>query len=197
MVSGPNDLYSRPLPGYITLLAEFFRVGLGLPFHPYLRQALRRLNVAPMQLNSNAYRILISYFVLWTKNYTSELSFRAFQNLYRMKTALPSIGSYYFQGYQGTFITGCPDSDKNYKHLWFFAAGRWLHGRLPYDEVTPWERVPITFRRGYVWTQGLYTDARNLERIEKLHEKADPERNQNRLLSVRHPHPITLMTDQE
>ena len=46
------------------------------------------------------------------KNFTEELSFRAFQNLYRMKTALASSGSYYFQGYQGTFITSYPDFDQ-------------------------------------------------------------------------------------
>ncbi|GMN61497.1 hypothetical protein TIFTF001_030584 [Ficus carica] len=112
MVPGPNDLLSRPPPGYITLSAEFFRAGLRLQFHPYLRRALQRLNVTPMQLNANAYRILISCFILWTKNYTSKLSSRAFQNLYRMKTVPASSGSNYFQGYQGTFITSCPDSDK-------------------------------------------------------------------------------------
>ncbi|GMN39718.1 hypothetical protein TIFTF001_008944 [Ficus carica] len=64
VVPDPNDLPSRPPPGYITLFAEFFRAGLRLPFHPYLRPGLTRLNVAPMQLNTNAYRILISYFVL-------------------------------------------------------------------------------------------------------------------------------------
>ncbi|GMN60405.1 hypothetical protein TIFTF001_029526 [Ficus carica] len=69
MVSGPNNLPSRLPSDYITLSTEFFRVGLRLPCYPYLRRALQRLNVAPMQLNANAYRILISCFVLWTKNY--------------------------------------------------------------------------------------------------------------------------------
>ncbi|GMN47271.1 hypothetical protein TIFTF001_016450 [Ficus carica] len=69
-----------------------------------------------------------------------------------MKIAPSSTGFYYFQGYQGTFITSCPDSDKSYKHLWFFA------------------------RRGggaqmVVWSVGLCP------------EKANPEWNQNRLLS--------------
>ncbi|GMN58630.1 hypothetical protein TIFTF001_027727 [Ficus carica] len=179
LVPGPNNLPSRPPPSYITLSAEFFRAGLRFPFHPYLRRALRRLHVAPMKLNANAYLILISFF-----NYASELPFRAFQNLYWMKTAPLSAGSYYFQGYQGAFIAGCPDSDKNYKHLWFFVSDRWLHGHLPYDEVPSWECVPITFRRGYVWTQGPHTEATNLERIERLHDKADLKRNQNRLLST-------------
>ncbi|GMN65307.1 hypothetical protein TIFTF001_034381 [Ficus carica] len=112
VVPGSNNLPSQPPPSYITLSAEFFRARLRLPFHPYLRQALTSFNVIPMQLNVNAYRVLISCFILWAKNFDEELSFRAFQNLYRMKMAPASSRSYYFQGYQGMFITGCPDSDK-------------------------------------------------------------------------------------
>ncbi|GMN60395.1 hypothetical protein TIFTF001_029474 [Ficus carica] len=100
-----------------------------------------------------------------------------------MKLAPVSTGSYYFQGYQGTFITGCPNSDKQFKHLWFYAGCRWLHGHLPYGEVRERERVPITFRRGYVWTRGPYMEAGSLEKIEILREKVDPKRNQHGLLS--------------
>ena len=71
MVSGPTGLPSRPPPGYVTLFAEYSRAGLRLPFHLFLQRALRRLNVAPMQLNASTYRILISCYVLW---HVSELS---------------------------------------------------------------------------------------------------------------------------
>lgn len=67
IVPSLNDLPFRPRLDGVTLSAEFFRAGLHLPFHPFLRWALQRLNVAPMQLSANAYRILISYFVLWAK----------------------------------------------------------------------------------------------------------------------------------
>lgn len=100
-----------------------------------------------------------------------------------MKSAPASSGSYYFQGYQGTFVIGCLDSDKQFKHLWFFVSSRWLHSHLPYGEVLSSERVPVTFRRGYVWTRGLHVEAKSLERIDILREKADPEQNHNRLLS--------------
>ncbi|GMN19420.1 hypothetical protein TIFTF001_039814 [Ficus carica] len=104
IVPGPNDFPSRPPPGCITLSTEFFRAGLRLPFHPFLRRMLTRLNVSPMQLNANTYRILISCYILWAKNFVTELPFSAFQNLYRMKSAPAYSGSYYFQGYQGTFM---------------------------------------------------------------------------------------------
>ncbi|GMN66343.1 hypothetical protein TIFTF001_035413 [Ficus carica] len=67
VMPGPNDLPSRPPLGHVTLSAEFFQANLRLPFHPFLRRAFRRLSVAPMQLNANAYRILISCFVHWAK----------------------------------------------------------------------------------------------------------------------------------
>ncbi|GMN51469.1 hypothetical protein TIFTF001_020610 [Ficus carica] len=152
-VPGENDLPSRPPPSYISLSAEYFRAGLRLPLHPFLRRALTLLNVAPAQLNANAYRILVGCFILWAKNFAAEMPFRAFQNLYRMKSAPSSAGSYYFQGFKGTFVAKCPDSDKQFKHLWFYAGGRWLHGHLARNELPQSERVPVTFRNGYVWTR--------------------------------------------
>ncbi|GMN27297.1 hypothetical protein TIFTF001_001595 [Ficus carica] len=93
------DLPSSPSLGHVTLSAEFFLASLHLSFHPFLRRVFRRLNIAPMQLNANAYRILINCF-----------------------------------GYQGKFIEDCPDWDKHYKHLWFYATGKWLSGRNDYRQ---------------------------------------------------------------
>ena len=45
------------------------------------------------------------------------------------------------------------------------------------------KRVPVTFKKGYVWTQELHTKSSNWKRIEKLREKADPKWNQNQLLA--------------
>ena len=183
VVPGADDLPSRPPPGHIAISAEYFRAGLRLPFHPYLRQALTRLNVAPAQLNANAYRILISCYILWVSKFGKKIPFTAFQNLYRMKSAPSAKGFYYFQGFKGTFITGCPDSDKQFKHLWFYAGGRWLHEHLSYFELPESERVPVAFRRGHVWTRAPHATELTLERIDALRELSDPERSQHRLLS--------------
>ncbi|GMN20742.1 hypothetical protein TIFTF001_043161 [Ficus carica] len=159
------------------------RAGLRLPFHPFLRRALTSFNVSPAQLNANAYRILIGCYVLWAAKFSETLPLFAFQNLYRMKTAPSSKGFYYFQGFKGTFITGCPDSDKQFKHLWFYAGGRWLHGDLSYFELPASERVPVAFRRGYVWTRAPHAPAQTLSKIEVLRELSEPERSQHKLLS--------------
>ncbi|GMN46314.1 hypothetical protein TIFTF001_015505 [Ficus carica] len=181
-VPGENDLPSRPPPGYIALSAEYFRAGLRLPLHPFLRWALTRLNVAPAQLNANAYRILVGCFILWAKNFTTELPFRAFQNLYRMKSASSSAGSYYFQGFKGTFVAKCPDSDKQFKHLWFYAGGRWLHGHLARNELPRNKRVPVTFRNGYVWTRAPYIPGTTRGMVTELQNLAEHERDQRMLL---------------
>nr|GMN73997.1 hypothetical protein TIFTF001_052293 [Ficus carica]GMN74001.1 hypothetical protein TIFTF001_052294 [Ficus carica] len=183
VVPGPNDLPSRPPSGHIALSAEYFRAGLRLSFHPFLRRALTSFNVSPAQLNANAYRILIGCYVLWAAKFSETLPLFAFQNLYRMKTAPSSKGFYYFQGFKETFITGCPDSEKQFKHLWFYAGGRWLHGDLSYFELPPSERVPVAFRRGYVWTRAPHAPAQTLSKIEELRELSDPERSQHKLLS--------------
>ncbi|GMN73836.1 hypothetical protein TIFTF001_052260 [Ficus carica] len=154
VVPGPNDLPSRPPSGHIALSAKYFQAGLRLPFHPFLRRALTSFNVSPAQLNANAYRILIGCYVLWAAKFSETLPLFAFQNLYRMKTAPSSKGFYYFQGFKGTFITGCPDSDKQFKHL-----------------------------RGYVWTRAPHALAQTLSKIEELRELSDPERSQHKLLS--------------
>ncbi|GMN48526.1 hypothetical protein TIFTF001_017704 [Ficus carica] len=177
VVPGPNDLPSRPPSGHIALSAEYFRASLRLPLHPFLRQALTSFNVSPAQLNANAYRILVGCYVLWAAKFSETLPLFAFQNLYRMKTAYSSKGFYYFQGFKGTFITGCPDSDKQFKHLWFYAGGRWLHEHLSYFELPPSQRVPVAFRRGYVWTRAPHAPAQTLSKIKELRELSDPERS--------------------
>ena len=73
VVPSENDIPSRPPPGHITLSADYFRAGLRLPFHPFLRRALTKLNVAPTQLNTKAYWVLISCYVLWAKHFVAKL----------------------------------------------------------------------------------------------------------------------------
>ncbi|GMN60138.1 hypothetical protein TIFTF001_029205 [Ficus carica] len=181
-IPGENDLPSRPPPGYITLSAEYFRAGLHLPLHPFLRRALTRLNVAPAQLNANVYRILVGCFILWAKNFAAELPFRAFQNLYRMKSAPSSAGSYYFQWFKGTFVAKCPDSDKQFKHLWFYAGGRWLHEHLARNELLRSERVPVVFWNGYVWTRAPHIPEMTRGMVTELQNLAEHERDQRTLL---------------
>ncbi|GMN43141.1 hypothetical protein TIFTF001_012342 [Ficus carica] len=185
-VPDENDLPSRPPLGYIALSAEYFRAGLRLPLHPFLRRALTQLNVVPAQLNANAYRILVGCFILWAKNFAAELPFRAFQNLYRMKSALSLAGSYYFQGFKGT--------------------------HLARNELPRSERVPVVFQNGYVWTRAPHIPETTRDMVAGLQNLAKHERDHRTLLdqsslsehgwlgfastsqmpSVRRPEPVTV-----
>ncbi|GMN65245.1 hypothetical protein TIFTF001_034318 [Ficus carica] len=135
------------------------------------------------QLNANAYRILVGCFILWAKNFAAELPFRAFQNLYQMKSAPSSTGSYYFQGFKGTFVAKCPDSDKQFKHLWFYAGGRWLHGHLARNKLPRSERVSVVFRNGYVWTRAPHIPETTQDMVAGLQNLAEHERDQRTLLN--------------
>ncbi|GMN56198.1 hypothetical protein TIFTF001_025317 [Ficus carica] len=83
VMPGLNYLPSRPPPSHVTFSVEYFRAGLRLPFHPFLRWSLRRLNGVREPVSDEDCPFIDQVLLL------------------------PS--------YQGTFIAGCPDSDKNYK----------------------------------------------------------------------------------
>ncbi|GMN22475.1 hypothetical protein TIFTF001_040264 [Ficus carica] len=84
------DFYTSAVTlGYLAALRRDFQI----PVEVELR--VPGENDLP-SLNANAYRILVGSFILWAKNFATELPFRAFQNLYRMKSAPSSAGSYYF-----------------------------------------------------------------------------------------------------
>ncbi|GMN72669.1 hypothetical protein TIFTF001_053592, partial [Ficus carica] len=183
VVPGPNDLPSRPPSGHIALSAEYVRAGLRLPFHPFLRRALTSFNVSPRPVK----RQRLPHPDRLLRSLGGEVLGNA--PALRVPEPLPDEdgsfvqGFYYFQGFKGTFITGCPDSDKQFKHLWFYAGGRWLHGDLSYFELPASERVPVAFRRGYVWTRAPHAPAQTLSKIEVLRELSEPERSQHKLLS--------------
>ena len=72
----------------------------------------------------------------------------------------------------------CPDSDKQFKHLWFYAGDIRLHGHHTRDEL-PWsERVPVAFRKGYVWTRAPHIPKTISDMVEALHNLAEEERDQ-------------------
>ena len=100
-----------------------------------------------------------------------------------MKSAPSSTGSYYFQGFKGTFVTKCSDSDKQFKHLWFYAGGRWLHGHLARNELPRSERVPVAFRKGYVWTRAPHIPETISDMVKALQNLAEEEPDQQMLLS--------------
>ncbi|GMN57128.1 hypothetical protein TIFTF001_026234 [Ficus carica] len=74
-----------------------------------------------------------------------------------MKSAPSSAGSYYFQG--------------------------WLHGHLARNELPRSERVPVTFRNGYVWTRAPHVSGTTRDMVTQLQNLAEHERDQRVLLS--------------
>ena len=53
--------------GRITIYVDAMHVGLRFPMQPYFHKVVCASRLAPVQLNTNAYRFLAAYYVLYQK----------------------------------------------------------------------------------------------------------------------------------
>ncbi|TXG53676.1 hypothetical protein EZV62_018932 [Acer yangbiense] len=135
---------SPPQESEVALLSASFEFGVNLPFHPFLRYMLRRLNCAPAQLGPNVWRALIGTYIIWKQCQLPELTFREFMNLYQLKSIPNYHGWYYVSAWPGkeVMVTDNPSSNKDWKNKWFFASGHW--GAQPSEQVFE-HRIPTRF----------------------------------------------------
>ena len=54
----------QAIPGAV-LSAQFFRLGLSLPLHPFLHEVIQYYDVAPLQLTPNSYRMAVCMYILY------------------------------------------------------------------------------------------------------------------------------------
>ena len=147
-VPGPMDRASQPDEGSVALLPIFFECRLRLPIQPYFAWMLAEMEIAPCQLSLNSWRILAGLYTAWHRAGLGEPSLEEVKRLYRLK-ANPKAhhGWYYLSAYSSpsNVVQKLPDSNKNFKDLWFWATGDW--GRtLRSDEGET--LVPDIFRVG-------------------------------------------------
>ena len=58
-----------------------------------------------------------------------------------------------------------------------------MHEHMSYFELPQSERVPVAFRKGYVWTRAPHVSEQTRRKINVLRDLSDPERNQHGLLA--------------
>ncbi|KAK0588797.1 hypothetical protein LWI29_005620 [Acer saccharum] len=135
---------SPPQESEVALLSASFEFGVNLPFHPFLRYMLRRLNCALAQLGPNVWRALIGTYIIWKQCQLPELTFREFMNLYQLKSIPNYHGWYYVSAWPGkeVMVTDNPSSNKDRKNKWFFASGH--RGAQPSEQVFE-HRIPTRF----------------------------------------------------
>ncbi|KAL2511906.1 Plus3 domain-containing protein [Abeliophyllum distichum] len=102
IVSDPNDQADDPPLGCVALNQAVLAAGLRLPFPRIVRKFLREWRIAPIQLCTNGWRIMIGLLILWDQ---LGLPLKA-------KTG-------------GSVVTQTLDSIKNWKKFWFFVRGPW------------------------------------------------------------------------
>lgn len=81
----PNDV----------LPAQFFRLGLSLPLHPFIQDILDFYNIAPLQLNPNSYRMAICMYILYDLVFEAPLSARELGYFYQLKETGKTTGFFY------------------------------------------------------------------------------------------------------
>ena len=147
-VPHPSDRASHPDDDSVALLPIFFECGLRLPIQRYFAWMLAEMEIAPCQLNLNSWRILSGLHVVWHRAGLGEPSLEEVKRLYRLKANPRShYGWYYLSAYaySSNLVRRLPDSNKNFKDLWFWASGDWGRVLRSYTEDVS---VPSVFRAG-------------------------------------------------
>ncbi|KAL2512025.1 Plus3 domain-containing protein [Abeliophyllum distichum] len=85
-VPGPIDRADDLPFGCVALNQAVLAVGLRLPFPRMVRKFLREWRIAPTQLCSNGWRILVGFLILWNQLGFPRPSAREFNSLYTFKS---------------------------------------------------------------------------------------------------------------
>lgn len=75
--------------------AQFFRLGLSLPLHPFIVDILNTYKLAPLQLTPNSYRMAICMYILYDSLFQVKLTARELGFFYQLKETGKTSGFYY------------------------------------------------------------------------------------------------------
>lgn len=74
--------------------AAFFKVGVYVPLHPFLRDVLDFYELAPLQLTPNLYRPAISTYILYASKFTEPLTTKELGFFFKLKDTGRSSGCF-------------------------------------------------------------------------------------------------------
>ncbi|XP_058076380.1 uncharacterized protein LOC131224961 [Magnolia sinica] len=123
----PHDTADAPAEGEVAIFLCALQCGLRLPLHPFVRALTAYLGLAPGQFTPNAWRVLISSFIIWRQVGNPELTLEELVNLYLVKH--DSHEPWYYFATRGSkglgLVMNLPSSNKDWKNKWFWASGEW------------------------------------------------------------------------
>ncbi|GMN66782.1 hypothetical protein TIFTF001_035842 [Ficus carica] len=182
-VPGENDLPSRPPPGYIALSAEYFRAALRLPpsaSTPVPKAGAHAAERGPSPAECER----LSHSGRMLHPLGQELRYRAaFPGVPELvpDEVSPLVGGLLLlPGVQGVVRRQVPGFRQAIQAPVVLRG--WLQGHLARNELPRSERVPVTFRNGYVWTRAPHIPGTTRGMVTQLQNMAEHERDQRMLL---------------
>uniref|UniRef100_A0ACD6AE61 Uncharacterized protein n=1 Tax=Avena sativa TaxID=4498 RepID=A0ACD6AE61_AVESA len=119
---------SHAPPGAVCVYAHALEAGMRVPLHPFYRDALAHLGVAPTQLAPNAWRIMAGFLVLCHSAGVPP-SLAVFRHFFGFLPLLPANDDkrkrwYFFRSRDtsGLCLAGLPQKNKDWKKGFFFLS---------------------------------------------------------------------------
>ena len=117
----PDERPHLPPVGFMAISEAILKVGVFLPLHPFIDQVLKLFDIAPFQLTSNSYRIMVSFFITFSEAYRVEPSLGHFAYIFGIKTVAKYAGFLYLIGHgDAAGIGGLPSNVGQWKNDFFF-----------------------------------------------------------------------------
>jgi hypothetical protein len=128
--------------GNVAFYEADLRAGLRFPVHPFVRELLDFLGLAPGQVNPNGWRTIVSCMAMWrvNSNGCEDLTVDEFLFCYEPYQIALSRGFWTFKNRDANtkVVQGLPSSDRIWKDKYFFVCG------------DNWERLPQEDPRDFV-----------------------------------------------
>uniref|UniRef100_A0ACD5XXJ9 Uncharacterized protein n=1 Tax=Avena sativa TaxID=4498 RepID=A0ACD5XXJ9_AVESA len=119
---------SPPPPGAVCVYAHALEAGMRVPLHPFYRDALAHLGIAPTQLAPNGWRIMAGFLVLCHSAGVPP-SLAVFRHFFGFLPLLPAKDDkrkrwYFFRSRDtsGLCLAGLPHRNKDWKRGFFFLS---------------------------------------------------------------------------
>lgn len=98
----------QPIPQAV-LFAQFFKLGLSLPMHPFIQELLEFYDIAPLQLTPNSYRMAMCMYILYKIELEKDLTAHELGYFYQLKQSGKNTGYFYLAAWnvhEGKCIRG-------------------------------------------------------------------------------------------
>lgn len=106
--------------------AAFFKVGVYVPLHPFIREILDFYELAPLQLTPNSYRLAICTYILYASKFTTPLTAKELGYFFKLKDTGRSSGCFYLSAWpchQGQCIKNVKQNFEQWPEQFLYCYG--------------------------------------------------------------------------